>query len=99
MTSLLDFVNKTREDAIVKYHGEALTELEDKIFDNPFALSLSIVSGCVNKQVTEEIIRRLNVGGIKSKLLFIDRRPIQYYIEVEIPLPGHLNHDEPIEEQ
>ena len=94
MTTLLSSLNTTREEIINKHYQAALAELKSKIAIDPLKTVFFIYSGCINKEVTDEIVHRLGVEGIKAKLCRSGMITTKYLLQVDIVLPEQLVHQE-----
>lgn len=90
--SLLDTLNASREETIVKHYGAASAELQEKIKSEPLRTSFQISAGCVSKDVTDEIARRFNDSGIDATSHGGFFRTY-FYVKVKVSLPSHLVSD------
>lgn len=93
--SLLHNLNVLRESTVSTYYSAAVAELKDKIKSEPLKKSHEIYSGCISKDITEEIAKRFRSGGVNStvnslKVSFLSSKTT-WYILAEPPLPDHLS--------
>jgi len=88
--NLLETLNLSREETISKHYGAALAELREKIRAEPLRTTFRISAGCVSKDITNEIARRLNAEGIKAiygcGYIFYN----YFFLTIETALPSHL---------
>ena len=99
MEKLLDTINKTREEIITKHYRAAVAELKEKIAEEPLKTKFHIHSGCVSKQIAEEIAFRLMKEGMKEvKIIQTGILLSTYVLSVKINLPENLIHIEPNED-
>jgi hypothetical protein len=94
MTDLLKDLNVIRDETISKHYNAAFCELKDKILNEPLKTKFLIYSGCVSKEVADELAFRLNKQGLKATVFYTLMRNI--YLEVEVLLPENLVHKEEI---
>lgn len=66
MNHLLETINSIRETCIQTYYNAAVTELNNKIKDDPFGTEFIIDSGCVSRIIAQEIAYRFNQGNTKT---------------------------------
>jgi hypothetical protein len=97
MTTLVDTLNTTRENTISLHYDAALTELKEKVKNEPLRTNFHIRAGCVSDEESVEITRRLNANGIKAAYVpkgFFSSR----FIDVTVSLPPSLvTEDEKVE--
>lgn len=92
MTTLVETLNKTREETITYNYDAAKTELNDKIKRSPLKTVFHIRAGCISDDIADEIANRFNKEGINTILVqagYISSR----YLEVTVDLPTHLSHN------
>lgn len=87
MADVLESLNTAREATITQHYNLALEELTYKVKTEPLKTTFYIYAGCVSKELTHEIARRLNNHGItaianKGGLILT-----QYYITADVSLP------------
>lgn len=99
MATLLDTLNTSREETISKHYGAATAELKEKITAEPLKTVFHIYSGCVSKEITNEIAHRFNAGGVKATACKGGVVSTQYYLTVEVALPQELVHPEEKKEE
>lgn len=97
MATLLETLNTSREETISKHYGAATAELKEKITAEPLKTVFHIYSGCVSKEITNEIAHRFNAGGVKATPQKGGVVSTQYYLTVEVDLPEVLVHPEEVE--
>ena len=95
--SLLGDLNTIREDTLAKHFGAAKAELQAMISAEPLRTEFTLISGCVSEEVTQEVIRRLNEGGLKAKMVKTGVITTGYSIKVTVDLPENLNPFVPVE--
>lgn len=94
--ALLKDLNELREEIISIYYGAALNELKDKIKEKPFDTLYYIYSGCVNKDIANEIANRFNNSGVKTRVCNYGFFTTKYYLEISLSLPDYFkdsNHE------
>lgn len=89
-SNLIDSLNSSREQTIQSHYHAALAELEEKIKAEPLKKTFNIYSGCVSKDITNEISRRFNSKGIKVNWQCYGLISTRYYLVVEVELPKNL---------
>ncbi len=94
MSTVLEILNSTRDETITTHYDAALAELKEKLAANPLETTFIVNSGCPNKEVANEICRRLNNGGVKASLCRSGILSSKYYLSVSVDLPDHLVHSE-----
>lgn len=95
MASLLETLNSTREATISLHYGAATAELTDKIKDYPLQTVFNIESGCVSKEISDEIAFRFREGGLSATVMVSGIVRTKYYLVVNVNLPESLVHPEP----
>lgn len=88
--TLLDTLNFSREEIVTKHYNAAFAELQDKIQKEPLETSFTIRSGCVSKNITDELVRRFNVNGLKAVYGYSGLLRTYHHMKVEVQLPAHL---------
>lgn len=97
MTTLIDTVNKTREDTLNKHYDAAVAELNDKITSHPLKTYFHVYSGCVSKDITQELAHRFNSQSIKASHKTYGLFGTHHCLHIEISLPDSLVHVKPEE--
>ncbi len=92
--SLLETLNISREDTIVRHYRAATAQLKQIISSDPLISKVTITAGCVSEDIAKEIAYRFNNQGLKSTINVSGLFKNNYYLEVEIPLPESLTHND-----
>jgi hypothetical protein len=92
--SLLETLNLSREDTIARHYRAATAQLKQIITSDPLVSKVTITAGCISEDVTKEIAYRFNNQGLKSTVNVSGLITRSYYLDVEIPLPESLTHNE-----
>ena len=66
MTTLCDIIANTREDTIEANYNAAIEQINSLVAASPFETTFTITAGCISQEMTKEIAKRFNNGGIKS---------------------------------
>lgn len=94
MADLLQALNEFREETISKHYAAAFCELKEKVVNEPLRTIFYIYSGCVSKDIANEIAYRFIKNGIKAK---VSNTLMQtYFLEVEVSLPEKLVHKQEV---
>jgi len=93
MPNLLETLNISREETILKHHGAAVAELKSRIESEPLRTEFYIYSGCVSEEITKEIAHRLNNGGVKAVPSKSGTLIVKHYLTVSVELPEQLVHE------
>lgn len=64
--TLLENINDIREETVKSHYAAAVAQLKEKIKLEPLKTLHVINSGCISKDITEEIARRFMKGGVKA---------------------------------
>lgn len=99
LVTLLENINTAREATIATHYAAAVAELEEKVKNEPLKTNFRIYSGCVSKEVAEEIAHRFNSGNVKATPTKGGIVSTQWHIAVETALPSHLVHEEVKQEE
>lgn len=93
MSGLITKINDLREQEIMKHYLAFQAELNLKIKAEPLRDNFDIYTGCVSKEITEEIVKRLQkeniIANVRSTGIFF----VNYYVNVQIILPKYLERD------
>lgn len=60
MNSVFDIITDTRELTIKCHYNSACEQIRCMVEKNPFETTFIITSGCISKDITHEIARRIN---------------------------------------
>lgn len=90
MATLLGTLNSIREQTITKHYDAAIAELNEKIEAEPLKTVFHIKAGCVSREITDEIARRFNNGGLLTTACRTGLLSTYNYLTVEVSLPEHL---------
>ena len=88
--SLVESLNEIREETINFHYNVAYTELKEKIKESPLITDFFIYSGCVSREITEELVKRFTNNGLDAKLMAFGIFSIQYYLNIKVSLPETL---------
>lgn len=99
MASLLETLNTIREDTISLHYGASAAELRDMVRKEPLRKVFYIKAGCVSEEITNEISRRFNLGGVHATPCKGGIVSTQYYLTVDVTLPENLIHSEDKKEE
>lgn len=83
MATLLDSLDEIRARALESSYAAAVGELKNLVEAAPLSRVFKVSAGCTSPELTHEITRRFNAGGVKAEA-FIDA---QCFIMAEPRLP------------
>jgi len=66
MSNLADIIYNTREETITAFYNGAIEQIKNLVATNPFQTTFTITAGCVSHEMTTEIAKRFNMGGVKA---------------------------------
>lgn len=84
-------INDLRERTILDNYGAMLAELKQKVRDQPLKTKFYVYSGCVSKEICQELAHRITFDKISTaKVCKGGLFRTYYYLEVTVKLPEHL---------
>jgi hypothetical protein len=67
--SLSDIIYNMREETIAANYNAAISQVKELVGNNPFQTTFTVTAGCVSQEMTREIAKRFNVGGIVKAIV------------------------------
>ena len=64
--SLADVINETRETTITNSYNAAIAQIKNMVEKNPFQTTFTVTAGCVSGEMTNELAKRFDHGGVKA---------------------------------
>jgi len=84
--SIADIIYNTREETITANYNAAISQVKELVSNNPFQTTFTITSGCISQEMTKEIARRFNTGGIVKAIVQQSGMVTGYSILITCPL-------------
>ncbi|HSW77047.1 MAG TPA: hypothetical protein VLG50_08365 [Candidatus Saccharimonadales bacterium] len=81
-------INATREETICNNYNAAVAQIKNLVEKNPFQTSFKVDAGCISSEMTNEIARRFNQGGIKAAVSENGIVTSGWNIHITCPLPS-----------
>lgn len=85
MNTELENLNQLRDAVITRHFDAAMAELKEAITNDPLREKFYVYSGCVNKEISDQICTRFN--KIESINANVHRTFIigTYYLDITVP--------------
>lgn len=67
--SLADLIQNTRDEAISICYNAAVEQIKSFVHNNPFQTTFTVTAGCISAEMSTEIAKRFNIGGVVKAIV------------------------------